>query len=151
MNMTTVAVSEYVPSPSFPELWRHGEPRGGSPAKLLDTPYGARYLTFFHSQYFNRSTGMSTYFMGAYLFEAQPPFAMTHIMPDVLACRSCLSPAHGLAYKVLDYILFPMGFVVRGEHIYMSYGRNDRSGWVMRLRRTAFLRYMRPVSTRTIS
>ncbi|RYH29705.1 hypothetical protein EON65_07580 [archaeon] len=152
LNMTTVSLTEYVPTPNLPVLWQYGELRGGSPAKVIHTLHGNRYLTFFHSQYLDSNTGMLTYYMGAYLFQAHPPFAMTHITPDIIACKQCYNEEYGIAYKALDYILFPMGFVIRerGQILFVSVGRNDNSAYILKINKTALVDYMVEVETKVL-
>lgn len=152
LNMTTVYLTEHVPTPDLPVLWRYGELRGGSPAKLIHTSHGNRHLTFFHSQLLDSKTSMLTYYMGAYLFQSRPPFAMTHITPDIIACKQCYDEEFGVAYKALDFILFPMGFVVRehGEVLFVSVGRNDNSAYILKINKTALVNYMVGVETKVL-
>eukprot|EP01031_Cornospumella_fuschlensis_P036649 gene36649-44456_t len=152
LNMSAVFVTKHVPSASLPVLWRFGEPRGGTPARLIHTAHGTMYLTFFHSQLFSRDTKMQTYYMGAYLFQPHPPFAITHITPDIIACKQCYNEEFGVAFKGLDYILFPMGFVVRehGHVLFVSAGRNDNSAYILKLNKTALVSYMVSVETQLL-
>ncbi len=57
----------------------------------------------------------------------------------------------GWAYKSVDYIQFPMGVVLDESYIYVSYGRNDRDGWIVKLNRTAFIADMKPVRHNVIA
>eukprot|EP01031_Cornospumella_fuschlensis_P036647 gene36647-44453_t len=152
LNMSAVFVTKHVPSASLPVLWRFGEPRGGTPARLIHTAHGTKYLTFFHSQLFSRDTKMLTYYMGAYLFQSHPPFAITHITPDIIACKQCYNEEFGVAFKGLDYVLFPMGFVVRehGHVLFVSAGRNDNSAYILKLNKTALVSYMVSVETQML-
>ena len=76
------------------KFWDFGESRGGTPALRIHTPYGPKYLTFFYSQVLGPSPAswLKTYYFGAYLFDAEPPFAISHstphpIIPQCLASR----------------------------------------------------------------
>jgi predicted GH43/DUF377 family glycosyl hydrolase len=97
-------------------FWNFGEPRGGSAAKLVD----GQYLAFFHSC-FGKSKNKKYYVMGAYTFEATPPFKITKI--------SKFPIIFGDAKKTRIY--FPTGFVIKKENdkelIYLSYGENDKT------------------------
>lgn len=58
----------------------------------------------------------------------------------------------GWSYRSVDFITFPMGFVHDDEFIYVSYGRNDRNGWIAKLNRTVLLKeHLVPVKTRVVS
>jgi hypothetical protein len=131
-------------------IWPWGEPRGGTQAELIDTPYGPKYLTFFHSSGRFVMKWLQTYYMGAYLFDPTPPFAITHITPDPIIPNEFYNQTYGWAYKRLDYIVFPMGFLVRGDKIYMTTGKNDRAAWVVTFNKTAFFLSLRPVQSETI-
>ncbi len=95
-------------------FWKWGKPRGGSPAKLVD----GEYLAFFHSS-FGKNKKKKFYVMGAYTFQAYPPYKITKVsnFPIIL----------GKSKKIRVY--FPTGFVVKNENgkdfIYLSYGEND--------------------------
>jgi len=96
-------------------FWKWGEPRGGTPAKLI----GDEYLAFFHSS-FGKNKKKMFYVMGAYTFQKDPPYKVTKVskFPILL----------GPTKKTRVY--FPTGFVVKKENdkdtIYLSYGENDQ-------------------------
>jgi hypothetical protein len=166
-----IASSQFVPGNSShssrTRFWDYGEARGGTPAKLIWTkPYGWRYLTFFHSQ---RHTGIYrvlSYYMGAYLFEPTPPFQITHMTPDPIICNPCYNESFGWAFRSIDYIIFPMSFLVypsddgkrkkymvkddlyKERILFLTFGRNDRSGWVMTLNLSGLIDYMIPIDTK---
>lgn len=95
-------------------FWKWGEPRGGSAAKLVD----GEYLAFFHSS-FGKNKSKKFYVMGAYKFQAHPPYKITEV--------SNFPIIFGKAKKTRIY--FPTGFVVKKVNgkdlIYLSYGEND--------------------------
>lgn len=127
-------------SPLEHELWKpYGHARGGTPALLMDTPYGKRYLTFFHSEAKYMTAWCLTYFMGSYLFEPDPPFRITHVLPQPLIPNPVYNQSNGWAFQNIDYIAFPMGFYYSDEHIYLCMGRNDREGWIVTMDRNKFL------------
>ena len=41
----------------------------------------------------------------------------------------------GWSYRTLDYIIFPMSFFFKNDSIFLSYGKNDKSGWILELDR----------------
>jgi predicted GH43/DUF377 family glycosyl hydrolase len=116
--------------------------RGGSPAMRLSDGDETRepyYLSFFHSS-IKVNQGILTYFMAAYRFESNPPFAITHISKEPIMHPLFINETiGGWAYKYVDYINFPMGFTVSGSHIYVSYGRNDKDGWILKLDKAGLL------------
>ncbi len=40
-----------------------------------------------------------------------------------------------------------MGLVIDDDYFYVSYGRNDRNSWIMKLKRKEFLSFLIPVET----
>jgi predicted GH43/DUF377 family glycosyl hydrolase len=106
------------------DIWFYGERRGGSnPIRI-----GDEYFAFFHS-----STpwwhGRRRYYMGAYAFEAKPPFRIT---------RSTTIPLlHGSKnnHRILEFplVIFPGGSLYdedKQEH-FVVFGVNDfQSGWI---------------------
>ncbi len=79
-----------------------------------------------------------------------PPFAITAISPEPLISDSFVNVSLGWAYKVIDYITFPMGFVFDDDFIYLSYGKNDRDGWIAKFNKTGLLNSLKPVKTRVL-
>eukprot|EP01031_Cornospumella_fuschlensis_P029313 gene29313-35387_t len=151
LNMTTLCVTKHKPTANLPVLWKYDLPRGGAPAKLVHTVHGYRFLTFFHSPHQNHVTYIESYHMGAYLFNPQPPFAITHITPDLIACKQCYDEKLGWTYKAVDYINFPMGFVVRAnDTLFLSIGKNDKSAYLLKMNKTALIEYMVPVESSVV-
>jgi predicted GH43/DUF377 family glycosyl hydrolase len=67
------------------KIW--GPLRGGTQAQLVD----GQYLGFFHS-YFIDSRKVAWYLMGAYTFEAEPPFRITSISPTRFFSMGFMKP-----------------------------------------------------------
>lgn len=132
------------------ELWKYGEPRGGTPCVLIHTKYGPRYLTFFHSQAKLGLPYILSYYMGAYLFNSEPPFEITHITPDAIIPKPLYDEANGWAFKAIDYIVFPVGLLVKEDTLYVTLGRNDNSGWTLILNQTLFVDSLVPVRTKIL-
>lgn len=128
--------------------WEYGTVRGGTPALLVRDEY---YLTFFHSKKaIQQELGVKrpeTYFMGAYIFSAHPPFRVLRISRVPIALDEfydgqwCQSPP-------IDYVVYPMSFYFstpageliessRADNtsvIVLSMGRNDIHGWSVKIR-----------------
>jgi hypothetical protein len=56
----------------------------------------------------------------------------------------------GWAYRFVDSITFPMGFVMDDEFVHVSYGRNDKTGWILKLNKTGLLDSLVPVESKII-
>jgi predicted GH43/DUF377 family glycosyl hydrolase len=155
------------------QLWQWGPMHGGTNSVLVDTPYGPRYLAIFHSQNHFMISWMTTYFMGAYMFETEPPFAITHITTEpiiptklytedidgwsfkvigVYRCSSTVSRCDDLTLPVthIDYIMFPMNIIQYDDKLLVSIGRNDRSGYMLVLNTTEFISTLKPVHSKVV-
>lgn len=127
--------------------WNWGELRGGTPALRM----GSHYLAFFHSSMdmaSMHSDGQTVphYFIGAYTFSKDPPFALTHISPKPIIGKNFY---HGLSYPYYwkpVQVVFPCGFVFDDRYIYLTYGRQDHEIWIATLDRVGFLSSLIPVS-----
>ncbi len=111
--------------------WEWGELRGGTPA-IKD---GDFYIAFFHSSLLmktHHSNGkkIQHYLMGAYRFQATPPFFITHISKEPIVGKGFY---HGKAYPTWKplHVVFAMGCIVNEETIWVSYGRQDFETWVV--------------------
>ena len=114
--------------------WDWGILRGGTPAILVD----GSYLSIFHSSKAMRSLhseGKASrhYFLGAYLFEAQPPFAMQKISPKPIVGRNFYIGKNYPSYWAAIQAVFPCGIVQKGPYLWVSYGRQDHEVWVAQI------------------
>lgn len=100
---------------------KYGEPRGGTPARLVN----GEYLSFFHSMWTHKKTGIRWYAMGAYTFEASPPFRITSMSKKPIMFKEAYSTKPQNTAPKDAKILYPSGFVVDGEKIHVSCGEND--------------------------
>ena len=109
---------------SNPLKWDYGIIRGGTPPVLTEN--GDEYLSFFHSslpdeKYHRR------YYMGAYTFEAQPPFKITRITRSPLLAGS----AADVWSKDKPLVVFPCGSRLKGGKWLVTMGVNDlTSAWI---------------------
>jgi len=127
--------------------WMYGAPRGGTPCELVRTRHGLKYLSFFHSHGRYNHPAILTWYMGAYLFEAEPPFAVEYMSREPLYPKALYDETEGgWAYKAVDYIVYPLGFVVNNGTVYLSVGKNDNSGWIIALDMTILVDNMISVS-----
>lgn len=136
---------------SFQEFWGYGSPHGGTQAVLIDTKYGKKYLTLFHSQAHKSMPWLLTYYMGAYMFDHGPPFAITHITSEPLVPNQLYNQSFGgWAFKAIDYINFPMSLVVDDDMLIVSLGKNDHSGWIMTIDLEIFVNTLIPVRSKVL-
>jgi len=129
LNDPTVNEMQATMTPKLPLIlkkeWEEnwGEIRGGTPAKLVN----GEYLTFFHSR--TRTNMTNWYAMGAYTFEAEPPFRITSISEKPILFRGIYDSPHVHTSNSRVKCIFPSGFVTekQGELdlIHVSVGEND--------------------------
>lgn len=110
-------LTEHITKPKH--TWAYGEIRGGAPPVRI----GDEYWVFFHSStpatLNNRIT--RRYVMGAYAFEAKPPFAMTRISKKPIlqgSYQNNWSPAK-------PAVSFPAGSLWNGTEWLITGGSND--------------------------
>ncbi len=131
--------------------WEWGELRGGTPALIV----GDQYLAFFHSSKTlatvqSNGQQMQHYFMGAYSFSKDPPFAINAISPEPIVEKGFYSgPAHN-TWKPLR-VVFPGGFIFDKNYIWITYGRQDHEIWVAKLDKKALLASLKPISSKNPS
>lgn len=102
--------------------WMHGEIRGGTPPVRI----GDEYLSFFHSS-LPWIGHKRRYHMGAYCFEAKPPFKITRssLLPILSGSRN--DPW----VQGLPLVVFPCGSLLRNGEWLVTLGVNDcESAWI---------------------
>lgn len=77
----------------------------------------------------------------------KPPFRITHLSPEPIMHNNFVNETLGWTYKAVDYVIFPMGFVLDDDFIHLSFGKNDRNGWILKLKRKLFLDWLVPVES----
>lgn len=130
-------------------VWEWGELRGGTPALQID---GENYLSFFHSSKLMATTHsnfdeMPHYFMGAYLFSSEPPFAIKQISPEPICGHGFYKGQNYQPYWHPVQVVFPCGLLVEEPYIFVAYGRQDHELWVVKLEKQALLESLIQVST----
>lgn len=120
--------------------WRWGYLRGGTPALQINEDH---YLSFFHSSIplstvHSNGVEMLHYFMGAYVFKKTPPFSVTHISPEPIVAKNFYA---GPAYKTFKplRVVFPGGFILDDQYIWIAYGRQDHEIWIVKLDKKGLL------------
>lgn len=134
--------------------WSRGEPKwewgdllGGTTA----LPHNDQYLSFFHSSskiatVQSGGVPMLHYFMGAYLYNAAPPFMLTHISPHpIVAPEFYQGEEHEYYWKPVQAI-FPCGYIQDEQYIWIAYGRQDHETWVVKLDKKGLLQSLVPVN-----
>lgn len=109
----------------WPEgIWKYGQARGGTPPVRV----GNEYWSFFHSSTVWRDTApVRQYHMGAYAFEAEPPFRITKITPEPLLSGS----PYDRWGEGKPLVVFPNGSLLRDRTWFVTLGVNDLdSAWL---------------------
>ena len=156
-DMVVIAQSSYSPTGIYDRnnIWIYGEPRGGTQAELVDTPYGKRYFALFHSSQERgedkRGRGIKTYYAGGYLFHTRYPYEITHISTEPLVPASFYNISQAWAHRGMDFVVFPMSLIVRGEFAYISFGVQDRAGYMVKLQLHSFFLTLHNVTTHSRS
>lgn len=116
-----------------------GEIRGGSPAKLVDD----MYLNFFHSWNYCPEQNSYYYVMGAYFFQAKPPFKILAITSEPIVFDGIYSAPHRLDHL---HQFYPAGFVIEKKDgktiLHVSCGENDTSIRIVSIDKDALLASM---------
>ena len=125
--------------------WNWGVLRGGTPA-LLE---GGEYLAFFHSSksmatQHSKGKNIPHYFMGAYTFSAEPPFAITRISSRPIIGKKFYKGKSYKTWKPL-HVVFPGGYISDENYLWILYGRQDHEIWVAKLDKNAFFNSLIPV------
>lgn len=118
--------------------WQYGELRGGTTALLEDD----QYLSFFHSSIkmetdHSNGKSMPHYFMGAYAFSSSPPFEITHMSIEPIIGTNFYHGEYYKPYWGSVRCVFPCGFIIENEYIYVSYGRQDHEIWIVKIDKQA--------------
>lgn len=114
--------------------WDWGELRGGTPGLIVDN----QYLSFFHSSIpmatvHSEGKQIAHYFMGAYTFSLDPPFAITAISPEPIFGGNFYNGVQYKPYWKPIRCVFPCGYVFNESYIWIVYGRDDHETWVVKL------------------
>lgn len=133
---------------NWPNVW--GKICGGSTAKKISEDL---YLGFFHSS-FSENDRVSAdipvwYVMGAYTFEAKPPFRVTAISNyPILFQDIYTSPPLNTAPPLVRCI-FPAGFVIENKEgrdlIHLSCGENDCAVKIITMDKEALLKSLKKI------
>lgn len=131
----------------WPKLW--GEIRGGTAAQKLD----GQYLAFFHSSFQDRNDVL-WYCMGAYTFEATPPFRITGISHYPILFEGIYTTPHMNTADPFKRVLFPCSFVVEskkeGDAIHISCGENDSGVKIVTLDKEKLLKELKRIKLKKI-
>ncbi|MDA0713150.1 MAG: hypothetical protein O2897_04095, partial [bacterium] len=125
--------------------WQYGIPRGGTPALLVDD----NYLAFFHSSKPMESTHsngetMWHYFIGAYTFSAEQPFEINNISPEPIVGQGFYNGIEYHPYWKPVKVVFPAGYIMNQESIWIAYGRDDHEIWIAQLDKVNLLASLTP-------
>lgn len=101
-----------------------GRIRGGTPPQKI----GDEYLSFFHSS-FKEENGIHWYVMGAYTFQAKPPFAITRMSSQPILFQKMFDTPIIHTADLYKRVIFPSGFIREiqegKKRIHLACGSND--------------------------
>lgn len=127
--------------------WEWGKLCGGTPAEVVNN----NYLAFFHSvkslvSVQSEGKMMTHYFIGAYLFDIAPPFAINAISPKPIVAHNFY---RGKMYDTSTWkplrVVYPGGFVYDEQFIWLIYGRQDHEIWVVKLDKEKLFKSLKSV------
>ena len=126
--------------------WKYGDMRGGTNA-VYDAGFGG-YVTFFHSNVQHDVEGnvncrgrKKTYYMGAAVHAAEPPFEIQLMTPEPLVCPEMYEKECGAKRW---WVVFPLGLLITPDVLIVSYGTNDDSTRVIRFDRARMAELLEP-------
>ena len=127
--------------------WNWGELRGGTPA-LLDND---EYFGFFHSSKTMASLqsekkAILHYFVGAYTFSSTPPFTITRISPQPIVGKGFYGKTNYKPYWKPVKAIFPCGFILDTNFIWLAYGKDDHELWVAKIDKAKLLKSLIPIA-----
>jgi len=141
-------------------VWKYGDIRGGTGAKLLGDD---KYLAFFHSRVRLYCNPLITYFFGAYLFSSTNPFRVTMISRVPIYHPQFYNGPWG-NIRHFDYVVYPMDFFYdkdlmeitgfcnitndcyKNHNITLSMGLQDGQGWVANINLYELMLTLKPVN-----
>jgi len=128
--------------PYWPKAW--GEVRGGTAAQKV----GDQYLSFFHSSFKDKNR-LTWYCMGAYTFEAVPPFRLTGISHYPILFNHIYETPPMNTADPLKRVIFPCGFALGKKDgkdvIYLSCGENDSAVKIVTLDKDVLLKGLKKI------
>jgi predicted GH43/DUF377 family glycosyl hydrolase len=121
--------------------WPWGEIRGGTPALLVD----GEYLAFFHTYKVMVSKASNNkklyhYFMGAYMFSADPPFNFTRVSTMPINDKTFYVQS-----KKPKRVIYPGGFILSGDKIFLAYGKDDCEVWIAVIDKEQLINSLAPI------
>ncbi len=147
LNPSTSSMEEYKDDPLQNLSWHNtwGKLRGGTPARLINN----EYLAFFHSSFLDE-TGVVWYVMGAYTFDAKPPFRIKAISPYPILFEGIYDTTSCNLAKGNILCIFPMSYALekkKGENlIHLSCGENDSAIKIVTFDQEALLKSLVKIS-----
>jgi predicted GH43/DUF377 family glycosyl hydrolase len=117
--------------------WPFGLIRGGTPALVVDNSY----LGFFHSSLYDSITNTHTYYVGAYTFMQTYPFALEKISFEPFFSYDFYSTPKN--EKTSSNVVFPGGYVIKEDKIFLCYGENDDAIKIMKIDKENLYKNMR--------
>ncbi len=141
-KLSSVASTTFASIDKWTQKW--GNIGGGTPAQLI----GDEYLAFFHSKFIDK-LGIFWYVMGAYTFEAEPPFRLKSISPYPLLFEGIYCSPHLNTADPRKCVIFPSGYVFDEDEdhslIHLACGENDSACKIITLDKEQLVKTLIPV------
>jgi predicted GH43/DUF377 family glycosyl hydrolase len=122
-----------------------GAPRGGTPSIKIDD----QYVGFFHTS-FRDASGIIWYLMGAYTFDAAPPFAIRGLSQYPILFNGIFETPPMNTANPMVRCIFPCGLVAGKkegkEVLYVSCGENDSNVKILTFDKEALLKSLRKIN-----
>lgn len=110
------------------------------------------FLAFFHT-YGNTSIEfnglLQTYTFGAYTFKAGDDFHITSISTEPIIHESFYQGhwlGDGNSFGAIDYVVFPMSFIIEDDFVYLVYGSHDMEGRICKMSLSELLSSMKDIT-----
>jgi predicted GH43/DUF377 family glycosyl hydrolase len=90
---------------------------------------------------------------GAYTFDSRPPFAIKAMSANPIVHEAMYSGKWAnlpLSFYHIDYIAFPMAFVIENGYVVLLYGKQDSDAWVAKIELSGLLNSLVPVETQVL-
>jgi hypothetical protein len=130
--------------------WSHGHLRGGT--NVIYLPKQKIFLSFFHSSTVLVNSFLTTYFFGAFIFTASPPFRLLGYTPyPIMNDELYNGPWNPLKNRKISYCIFPVSCFLHNneisgeEEVILSFGHQDVRGFLGRINLNQLLQNIEPL------
>lgn len=141
-TLTNISDTPKIEKTYWEKKW--GKPLGGSSARLID----GEYLGFFHSK-FKDNLQQTWYVMGAYTFEAKPPFKITSMSKYPILYNGIYRSKPLNTSDPQKFVIFPCGYVIEHSEdktlLHLACGENDCAIKILSFDKEQLLKTLVPI------